>query len=332
MLYAQPNRVDALPAFRFRPRSLTAAEIRQLCFAHGPNGALVWSTDGVGSVTNPEQPQICGILPDCDLTRLTHWVIEGPANGGVDIWAGLDRLVSLRAGALEIMRQHARSTLEHLGPEIGWFFGESDLANDWNEVVARIIATGHGGSLWVCKERPATDTMITLGYPIDRITMSANDPQISADLGPGILKVMQHSPLRLTSVAELASLDGAVLLSHRMEPFGFGAFIGTDASDEVFKLNPLREPKLVPSATTGGGRHRSAVAFCRRCAPALAVVVSSDGTVTMVSHRPGARAPVSMTYSQVKGAGSAIALRKQYELGPTGTIESAQVRQNALRR
>lgn len=328
LLYVHPSRLDTLPTFRLAPRDLTAAEIRQLCFAHGAAGALVWTTE---NSTIVEHPRLCGILPDCDPSRLVHWVIEGRASGGVDIWAGLDRLVSLRGGAMEVMRQHARSTLEHLGPEIGWFFSESDLANDWNDVVARILASGHGGSLWISKDAPPSDAMITVGYPIASIRSFASEPSGASSLSPGVLRIAHAAQLMLTSVAELANLDGAVLLNQRMEPRGFGAFIGTDAADQVFKLDGQREPKLGSSAITGGGRHRAAVSFCRRCAPALAVVVSSDGSVTMVSHRPGAPAPVSMTYAQVKGHGNAIALRKQYELGPTGTLEPDHVRQNALK-
>jgi hypothetical protein len=42
----------------------------------------------------------------------------------------------------------------------------------------------------------------------------------------------------------------------------------------------------VPVEEVGGGRHRSAVTFCARHVPSMAIVHSEDGAVSLVRHRP----------------------------------------------
>ena len=87
-------------------------------------------------------------------------------------------------------------------------------------------------------------------------------------------------------IAGLAAVDGAVVLTKRMELLGFGAEIGgslmdvpdvaraTDAEGQKFEIEPT---------TDVGTRHRSAFRLCHAVRDALAIVISQDGEVRFVA-------------------------------------------------
>jgi hypothetical protein len=92
------------------------------------------------------------------------------------------------------------------------------------------------------------------------------------------------------TVANLAAVDGAVLLDKRFALLGFGAEVAAEG------INPTRVWRALdneghercpedPEAV--GTRHRAAYRFVREHAGDLAIVVSQDGGVTFVANRDG---------------------------------------------
>jgi hypothetical protein len=91
-------------------------------------------------------------------------------------------------------------------------------------------------------------------------------------------------------VADLATIDGAVVMTQRFEILGFGAEIsaGLPAVDLVARALDLEGSRyLLESTAHVGTRHRSAFRLCHAMPEALVVVVSQDGTVRFVRWQEG---------------------------------------------
>jgi hypothetical protein len=92
-------------------------------------------------------------------------------------------------------------------------------------------------------------------------------------------------------VAALAGVDGAVVLTKRLEVLGFGGEITGDLPEVATVQRALdleathREPEVVDAM---GTRHRSAYRLCARFPEALAIVISQDGGVRFVAWHEGA--------------------------------------------
>lgn len=90
-------------------------------------------------------------------------------------------------------------------------------------------------------------------------------------------------------VAALASVDGAVVLTRRLEVLGFGAEIAGDLPESALVVHALdlEGDSCTPAQTDRvGTRHRSAYRLCAAEPDVLAVVVSQDGGVRFVrKHR-----------------------------------------------
>jgi hypothetical protein len=91
-------------------------------------------------------------------------------------------------------------------------------------------------------------------------------------------------------LAALADVDGAVVLTDRLELLGFGAEI-TAALPEITQVHralDLEASRFEVVPIDGvGTRHRSAYRLCAREHEALAIVVSHDGSVQFVAYRAG---------------------------------------------
>jgi hypothetical protein len=92
-------------------------------------------------------------------------------------------------------------------------------------------------------------------------------------------------------IARLASVDGAVVLTNRMELLGFGGEISgsLDSVPTVARaLDAEAERTSLESAEGVGTRHRSVYRLCNTVHDAIAVVVSQDGGVQFVKWKDGA--------------------------------------------
>jgi hypothetical protein len=76
-------------------------------------------------------------------------------------------------------------------------------------------------------------------------------------------------------------VDGAVLLDLDARPRGFSTFFNGEPPRNLSEQRGTAKVQRT-AENLGGGRHRSAAAFCAAFAPAAALVVSSDGRMTML--------------------------------------------------
>jgi hypothetical protein len=92
-------------------------------------------------------------------------------------------------------------------------------------------------------------------------------------------------------IAQLADVDGAVVLNKRFELLGFGAEISSalPGLQDVRRALDLEGERFVMERVDGvGTRHRSAYRMCAATPGALAIVVSQDGSVRFVTSHRGA--------------------------------------------
>lgn len=106
----------------------------------------------------------------------------------------------------------------------------------------------------------------------------------------------EHLGAELEAVARLTATDGMVLILPDLTLLGFGVFFKTaDIKCAIELYDPYeREPQIVTSfEQLGGARHQSAAVAAARLPGALAIVVSSDGTVTTM-RRPDEGQPLAV--------------------------------------
>jgi DisA bacterial checkpoint controller nucleotide-binding len=86
-------------------------------------------------------------------------------------------------------------------------------------------------------------------------------------------------------LADLMSIDGALILTKRFELVGFGAELRTDSPALVSVRRALDLEATIwanESLDDGGTRHRAVYRFCDRYVDCLAIVISQDGSVRFV--------------------------------------------------
>jgi sensor domain DACNV-containing protein len=91
-------------------------------------------------------------------------------------------------------------------------------------------------------------------------------------------------------LADMATVDGCLLLDPRFSVLGYGVEIQVPGFEEeiVHRALDLEAEYTIPeSAEHAGTRHRTAYRLCRDFPQCLAVVVSQDGTVQFVANHNG---------------------------------------------
>jgi CBS domain-containing protein len=162
------------------------------------------------------------------------------------------------------------------------------------DAAAMMKRNGHGGAFWI---------MPSAGTPfegqVQRLTSHGSlfEPVASALVRAGVGMVSFRDFRSATAEAliqdaesggishtllQLAATDGAVLLSLEPRLLGFGAFVHAPPPDRI-RLRREGRTESVSAQTLGGGRHRSAAAFCAGGSPGerAALVVSQDRIATM---------------------------------------------------
>ncbi len=87
-------------------------------------------------------------------------------------------------------------------------------------------------------------------------------------------------------IADLTTVDGAVVMTKTLEILGFGGeIIGRSNKMKTVArvLDPEGEKTQVESTQSVGTRHRSAYHLCNEMRDAVAIVVSQDGTVRVIT-------------------------------------------------
>lgn len=140
-----------------------------------------------------------------------------------------------------------------------------------HKVVSSIRSHGHGGSLWICPP----------GYIIENVLTFTHAVSHSALVGLMNDRSQRHRWAE--SVGQMTAIDGAVVLDGNANLLGCGAFIplGSCETHPVYESVVGAIPRKVATDSIGGGRHQSAVTFCRTVHPSLAIVISQDGDLCM---------------------------------------------------
>jgi sensor domain DACNV-containing protein len=261
LLYSPRQETMSSAVFRLEnPVLLNRDSLRKLAPTQGPLGYLTWDCMS-------GKPEITGIQgrQGGDPPDLT---IASPKNGALDINWFCFRLVTLRAGRLSRLSEASlpdlHTALNHLRQLLG------DIAAIFlGTTIGAIASEGHGGAIWILRET-RDHRGIQIGHPIYRDDRS-------------LPKKFEQRSKWLESVGHLAAVDGAVLLDSHLRVLGFGAFIDIpDLPREVSFVSSSSNIEKRLSKELGGGRHRSAVEFCSRFAPAAAIVVSEDGRISII--------------------------------------------------
>jgi DisA bacterial checkpoint controller nucleotide-binding len=241
------------------PIELTREALRKLTPIQGELGYLTWDCESNSAEITGVQGREGG--DPCD------FITAAPKNGALDISWACSRLIALRAGRIERL---SNTILKDVNTALGTLM---NIMNNFEimhlgTTIQTIVDNGHGGAIWVLRE----------GSPHDGIHIGH---QVQPDERPVPIKREQRFPW-LQSLGHLASVDGAVLINTRLQVLGFGSFIDISDTHQVTNIsNENREEKL-SSTQLGGGRHRSAMEFCVRFAPAAAIVVSEDGRISIM--------------------------------------------------
>jgi len=216
-------------------------------------------------------------------------------------------------------RKRASASRSSLAPAFGRRLHEHVL----RRVVATIRGTRHGGTLIILPESGARQQVTNGSYfklkyqfcdeePRRRIfsltirimneltKLKPPGPEPGATVGWAEYQTVTGTNLAALDealfevahfVAMLADVDGAVVLTDRLEVLGFGAEV-SGALPEVESVN--RSLNALGTECSGertdrvGTRHRSSYRLCQQLHDALVIVVSQDGGVRFVRWQQGA--------------------------------------------
>ena len=250
-----------------QPQPFTVEALRRLSPAVGTARAssLLFSVDdGV--------PMIIGLdlSPKADIQKSFAARVTGP--GRVDIeWANA-RLVTCRPDGVRYASDNDAFAGE-FGADLTEALTVSSAIPRLGASVERIRDAGHGGSIWVLPPGGETSHQaLNVGY---RMSANGLDPDRSRDDADSVA--------HLHLLADVASLDGAVLIDPDLNLIGFGVFMDVISGATVDVFVPGGGFRAASDAEIGGGRHRSAAAFCHEHKKGIAVVISQDGGISVVA-------------------------------------------------
>lgn len=248
-----------------KPVPLNRSSLRKLTPTQGGFGYTVWDYEsGIPEITGIEGRQGGEV---CDFT------ISAPSHGALDVSWHCLRIVAVRAGEVSCRSKEFLPT-ESIALNVIWKLLDSFEPVYLGHAIRSIAKGGHGGAVWTVGEGRNLDG-IQIGHAICRSTPPARENY-------------RQRFKWLESVGHLAAVDGAVLIDSHLRVLGFGCFVQIPDSDRIVRcLADANKFEDRPSKSLGGGRHRSAIEFCCRFAPAAAVVVSEDGRISLMWAVPG---------------------------------------------
>jgi DNA integrity scanning protein DisA with diadenylate cyclase activity len=85
------------------------------------------------------------------------------------------------------------------------------------------------------------------------------------------------------SVARLAEVDGAVVLTCQLRVLGFGAKISVKPTPPVSQ-SEAKEGVWISIERAGGTRHQSAIRFVGKSPESIAVIISQDGHASVANY------------------------------------------------
>jgi hypothetical protein len=211
----------------------------------------------------------------------------------------------LKGDEIKIIDEHSRSLPDC--PALLTSLLDFNLQTSWNDPVnvlvqnvliqlaASMRAHGHGGSLLIV---PA-DTIAwrdSIIHPVSYPVTPAFD-ELTKLMGKNVneddFNLWQEDVNRVVeSIAGLTAVDGATIISDRLELLAFGAKIGLSSNGVPVEQMLITEPVIGNVALTihpsqnGGTRHLSAAQFVFDQRDAIALISSQDGRFTIFSWSP----------------------------------------------
>ncbi len=145
------------------------------------------------------------------------------------------------------------------------------------------------------QDEPSRRYRTLLFQILERVAVATSKASVgwldfARDSSPGMEKLEQSVFELSRLIANLSSIDGAVVVDKRFGLLGFGAEVSADlpAPFRVWRALDIegqrREPDDIESV---GTRHRAAYRFVHDHPTGLAVVISHDGGVSFVANRQG---------------------------------------------
>jgi len=130
---------------------------------------------------------------------------------------------------------------------------------------------------------------------LDALARSATKPSVgwadfTANTSAEVARLEQAVFEWSRVVANLAAVDGAVVLDKRFALVGFGAEVSPDVAppSRVWRALDAEGTERCPDDVEAvGTRHRAAYRFVQAHPGGLAIVVSHDGAVAFVANRSG---------------------------------------------
>lgn len=245
------------------PVPLTRGTLRKLSPAQGPMGYLTWKFDH-------DKPFITGIQAR-EGGDPHNLIIAGVGFGAINITWSSFRVVTLRGGEVRRLSTCALPDAHGVFDMVRELLGQFESVF-LGTVVRAIQEQGHGGSLWIVRH----------GCSLEGLDIGRRVKPDSRGLTERFGTFAARLPW-LVSIARLAAVDGAVLLDSRVHVLGFATFVPLRAPIDVVQRTVDGRDETLSATALGGGRHRSAVEFCHRFAPAAAIVVSEDGRVMVIA-------------------------------------------------
>jgi hypothetical protein len=211
----------------------------------------------------------------------------------------------LKGDEIKIIDEHSRSlpdcpalltSLLDFNVQTGWNDSVNVLIqNILIQLAASMRAHGHGGSLLVVPADSDAwrDSII---YPITYPVTPAFDELtklMQQNVSEHDFSLWQEDVNRVVeSIAGLTAVDGATIISDRLELLAFGAKIGLSSNGLPVEQMLVTEPVVGNVALTihpsqnGGTRHLSAAQFVFDQRDAIALISSQDGRFTIFSWSP----------------------------------------------
>jgi len=219
----------------------------------------------------------------------------------------------------EVMQLHvaAREAALIEDPDKPWAMIDPDFMRMLAQHVLRrtvsiIRSQRHGGTMLFLPPEPENDGSMAVKYPFVRspgrgrfrsvmVDIMNTLAEIHAGLADGLVgwrTYSQSSHPAITDLDEavfevghlfagLSAVDGALVLTRRLEVHGFGAEISSQLPpiEKVWRSLDLEGTRVVPDlAERFGTRHRSVFRLCHRYPEVIAIVISQDGHVRFVRH------------------------------------------------
>lgn len=295
IVLAPPDQVDAPLVFE-QPRPLSVHELMRLAPV-----ATVHAI-GVGPGQNSNVPFIWGLSGGAHMEVTI--TVSGP--GTIDIGRKGQSIVGLRGGVVvldggtggifapisEFLQEANTAAWEGVTFAGGSWSPETVVYPGFLlEVIARLQAAGHGGTILLVPTNPSEQTWrrhLRIKYPCAGVSAWEQIRGAIAlyDEGaPGrdragfsIYSGEAEAMTMMRRFASLGAVDGAIVLSDRYDLFGFGAEIALAVNvDQI-----VRDDGVVVPSDGFGTRHRAAFRFCAAHPEAMAIVCSQDGAVRCV--------------------------------------------------